>query len=113
MTRRPSSMRLVMATKSDRDDYMLREVTLGEDGGLTIAGHDMGRGVEGAFGSFEYEFSRRLSATEVDTLRKVLGIPAHGDLLQAIDDGFGSTDELEDFVGQMGIPGTFWSRIGD
>lgn len=92
---------------------MWRAVTLTDDGGVAILGHDLGRGVERIFGCREYEFERRLSAAEVSTLRKLLAVARDGDLLAAIGTRFQSTDELETFAEENGIAGEFWNRIGD
>lgn len=90
-----------------------RAVTLTDEGGLAVVGHDLGPGVERSWGCHEYEFERRLSPAEVTTLRHLLTLPADGDLLAAIGERFTSTSELESFAEGHGITGAFWSRTGD
>lgn len=104
---------LVLTDVRDDRGTMWRAVTLTEDGGLAILGHDLGPGVEQFWGCSEYEFERRLSAAEVTTLRELLTVPVGGDLLAAIGDRFASTSDLESFAEGHGIAGEFWSRTGD
>jgi hypothetical protein len=104
---------LVMKNVTAEDDTMWRAVTLEADGGLSIEGHDLGRDVEQFFGCREYEFARRLSRQETAVLRGLLGVKRRGDLLAAVAERFRATVELERFVQQHGIEGTFWSRTGD
>ncbi len=104
---------LVLTDVRDEDGTMWRAITLTEDGGLAIVGHDYGTGVERIFGCKEYEFERRLSASEVVTLRQLLAVPTDGDLLAAIRSQFPSTHDLESFTEEHGIPGEMWNRIGD
>ena len=61
-----------------------RAVTLTEDGGLAIQGHDLGRGVKASFGCSESEFERRLSAQGAEALRELLAVPSGVDRLAAI-----------------------------
>ncbi|HET6627652.1 MAG TPA: hypothetical protein VFG63_14775 [Nocardioidaceae bacterium] len=103
---------LVLVDVRDADGTMWRAVTLTEDGGLAILGHDIGPGIERIFGGSEYEFERRLSAAEVSTLHQLLDVAADGDLLTAIHDRFRSTRDLETFAEEHGIAGQFWNRIG-
>ena len=103
---------LVLTDVKDENGTMWREVSLTDDGGLVIRGHDVGPGVEQAFGFQEYEFERRLSSTEVSTLRGLLSV-SDGDLLDTIRQRFARTNELERFAEEHGIEGEFWSRIGD
>lgn len=92
---------------------MWRAVSLIEDGGLAILGHDLGPGVERIFGCREYEFERRLSAADVSSLRRLLSVAPDGDLLAAIGERFESTRDLEALAEEHSIPGEFWNRIGD
>jgi hypothetical protein len=82
-------------------------------GRLSIEGHDLGPGVEEYFGCSEYEFTRSLDAAETTALRELLGVPDGGDLLAAVRARFASAHELEEFLKEHGIAGTFWNRIGD
>lgn len=104
---------LVLTNVRDEDGTIRRAVSLTEDGGLVMLGHDVGPGVERIFGCGEYEFEHRLSAAEVSTLRRLLGVATDGDLLAAIGDRFASTRGLEAFAQEHGITGEFWNRIGD
>lgn len=104
---------LVLTDVRDEDGTMWRAVSLIEDGGLAILGHDLGPGVERIFGCREYEFERRLSAADVSSLRRLLSVAPDGDLLAAIGERFESTRDLEAFAEEHSILGEFWNRIGD
>ena len=104
---------LVLRDVRDENGSSRREVRLSDDGGLAILGHDLGRGAEGIFGeNDEYEFQRRLSPTETRALRRLLGVATDGDLLDAIESRFTSTNDLETFLVESALPGEFWNRIG-
>jgi hypothetical protein len=103
---------LVMESTSDSRGTVWRAVHLAK-GRISIEGHDLGHGVEEFFGSSEYEFRRSLDTAETTALRGLLGVPHRGDLLAAIRDRFASTHELEEFLKEHGVAGTFWSRVGD
>jgi len=110
--RRPAT--LVMTDSTDDDDgTMWRGVTLGRDGALTIAGHDIGPGVEQFFGCREYEFTRRFSRQETIAVCRLLGINRKRDLLAGIKERFSSTTQLEQALARQGLTGEFWSRTGD
>jgi hypothetical protein len=109
--RRPAT--LVMRDSTDDDGTMWRAVTLGGDGTLTIAGHDVGPGVEQFFGCREYEFTRRFSKQETIAVCRLLGIDRKRDLLAGITERFASTTELEQRLASQGLAGEFWSRTGD
>lgn len=96
----------------DADGLMWRAVTLSGDG-LAIVGHDLGEGVERAFGCREYEFERHLPVDEVSTLRGLLGLSVSDDLLAELVERFPSTHQLETFVTAHGLGADFWSRSGD
>lgn len=106
--------RWVVLTDLRTDDGTTwRAVGLTDEGGLTITGHDLGPGVERILGWTEYEFERRLTPDETTGLRRLLGVAPVADLLAAIAERFASTCELEAYAQAHGLPGTFWSRIGD
>lgn len=99
-----------------RDDrgYTWRGVSLSEDGSLAIEGQDLGKIPEGFWGEYEYEFSRTLSPAETATLRGLLHVPDGGDLVAVLAERFTTSSTIEAFVVQEhGIPGQFWSRVGD
>src|SRR5689334_10332718 len=100
---------LVMTSVRDAKGLMHREVRLVPGGGLAIAGHDLGPGVEGALGVEEYEFERTLDAESVRQLVAALG---GGDVLELVGERFTSTFELERFLEQHGIASSFWNRMG-
>ncbi len=103
---------LILVDIKDEDGSMWRAVTITDDGGLAIVGHDLGHGVERTLGFSEYEFERRLSPAEVTTLRELLAV-SDGDLLAAVRSRFPTTGDLESFVTENGIAGEFWNSIGD
>lgn len=109
----PQRTTLVLADVRDEDGTRWRAVSLTEDGGLAVLGHDLGPGVEAFYGCAEYEFERRLSRAEAGELRTLLGLPAGGDLLTAIEARFPSTSLLEEYLVECDLPGRFWSRVGD
>jgi hypothetical protein len=103
---------LVMESTNDDKGSVMRRVHLA-GGCLSIEGHDLGSGVEEFFGHSEYEFRRSLSKAETTALRERLGVPRRDGLLAAIEDRFRTTHELEQFLEEHGLSGTFWSRVGD
>lgn len=108
----PTSSILVMTDTEDDDGTMWRAVVLYSDGCLAIQGFDTGPGVQRAFGTDEYEFARDLSSTEVARFRSLLGIGEGDDLLGAIRERFGTTAELDEYLSDNGMPGSFgeWKR---
>lgn len=113
LRRDPAESTLVLTDVRDADGTRWRAVSLAPDGSLAIRGHDLGPGVERVLGCHEYEFERRLSAADVAALRALLAVPEDGDLLRAIGGCFARAGELESFVQDQGIPGKFWSRLGN
>jgi hypothetical protein len=103
---------LVMENRTDDDGSVVRRVHLTR-GCLSIEGHDLGPGVEKFFGCSEYEFLRSLHRAETTALRELLGVSRRGDLLSVIEERFDSTHELERFLEEHGLSGTFWNRVGD
>ena len=103
---------VVLIDAKEQGGTVWRAVTLTEDGGLAIRGHDLGPRVEDFFGCSEYEFERRLSAQEVGALCEILVVPTGVDLLAVIAERFPDTSDLEKFVKEHDIEGQFWSRIG-
>lgn len=104
---------LVLRDRRDESGVSWRGVTLLDDGGLEISGHDLGAAVEGHWGYDEYEFSRRLTHSEVARLRALLGVGSGDDLLATIRSRFPETSALEAFLHHNEIAGQFWSRVGD
>ena len=104
---------VVLTDAKDQGGPVWRAVTLTEDGGLALRGHDLGPRVEDFFGCSEYEFERRLSALEVGALCEILVVPTGVDLLGVIAERFPDTSDLEKYTKEHGIEGQFWSRIGD
>jgi hypothetical protein len=104
---------LVVRDTTDELGTMWRAVRLHGNGMLSILGHDIGPGVEEVFGCREYEFARQLSKQETATLRTAMGLPRRGDLLAAITTRFATTQELEQFLAEHDIRGSFWNRVGE
>lgn len=104
---------LVLADHQDEDGSLWRTITI-EDGGFVLSGHDVGPGVERVLGCREYEFERRLSAAETTRFRALLLADAGPQaLLDAVAERFDSIDELEAFLGEHDLEGTFWSQLGE
>ena len=82
------------------------------DGGLVIAGHDLGPDVQRVFGFDEYEFHRTVDPAGVRQLRLAAGL-GDGPLVPALEERFAGTRAVEVFLAAQGIPTKFWSRIGD
>ncbi len=106
---------LVLADLSDEDGTLWRAITV-DEGSFILSGHDTGPGVERILGCREYEFERTLSPEETTQLRNLLGVPEGApdvDLLTSVADRFDSTDELDAFLEEHGIDGSFWSQLGE
>jgi hypothetical protein len=104
---------VVLTDLTDERGTVWRAVTLTDDDGLALCGHDLGRGVRSVFGVGEYEFERRLSPRETEALGELLKVPTGGDLLAGIAARFPAGGGLEAFLKEHGIDGRFWSRLGD
>ena len=105
-------MSLDLESYHDDRGTVRRSLSLRSDGGLELTGHDMGGGVESAFGFSEYEFVRTLNAEAVKQLTTKAGLGS-GPLLLAIRDRFATSTDLEKYLAEQEIESTFWSRIGD
>jgi hypothetical protein len=113
ISRRRQEKTVVVTDTQDEQGSMWRAIRLDRKGSLAIVGHDAGSGVEESFGRREYEFVRQLTKRETAQLRRLLGVGRRGDLLASIRERFPETHELESFIKDHGISGTFWNRLGD
>lgn len=104
---------IVMLNQRDEDGLMLRVIGLDPKGQLIVSGHDIGPGVERFFGMEQYEFERTYSAAETLQVCELLAVPDVDQLLEAIQQRFASTRELEAHLAEHGLEGDFWSRVGD
>lgn len=102
-----------MLERRDELGTMYRAIEYRADGTLLIIGADYGDGVAQVFGLPGYDFFRKFSVSEVARLVELMGEPDDVDLREAITSHFGSTDELERFATEHGIPGTFTSWNSD
>ena len=82
---------------------------------LVFSGRDFGAGVEGIFGSREYEWYWTLEADSIAALRKALELRSDSCLLTALEERFGgdAAADLQPFLDSNEIAYEFWSRIGD
>ncbi len=103
----PTSRILVLRDTEDDDGTMWRAVVHYADGCLAIQGFDTGPGVQRVHDADGHEFARDLSAAETGRLRELLGVVDGGDLLSAIEQRFTTTAELEEYLDDAGIAGTF------
>lgn len=103
---------LVLTDTRDEGGTTWRAVTLRADDSLTVRGQDLGPAVERHFGSSEHEFARSWSVEETARLAAALDVGVD-DLLRAIGERFAHTHELERYARDQGLPGSFWSRVGD
>lgn len=103
---------LVLADHTDEDGSLWRAISV-EDGGFVLSGHDTGPGVERVLGCREYEFERRLSAEETAKLRTLLLVETAQELVEAVAHRFDAIEELEAFLADHEIDGTFWSQLGE
>jgi hypothetical protein len=108
----PARQTLVMTSTHDEDGLVHRAVHLEPDGSLAIVGHDIGPGVERILGLEEYEFRRSLAPEQTEQLRDLLD--ARGaDLLAVIEQRFANTAELERFIAEHDLSGSFWNWMTD
>lgn len=103
---------LVLADHSDEDGTLWRAISV-EDGGFVLSGHDAGPSVERVLGCREYEFERRLSADDTTRFRALLLVDTAQELVDAVAQRFDAIEELEEFLAEHGIDGTFWSQLGE
>jgi len=110
-----STREVVLVSARDADGSMHRSVALTEAGDLVLTGHDLGPGVERAFGDGldEYEFVRTVRAEHVPAVLAALGAADPEQLLGEIAARFTSrSPDLERFWRDHHIPSEFWSRVG-
>lgn len=91
--------------------------TLTADGGITIEGQDLGRGVEEAYGEglTEYEWVWAVAPADVTAAVAALGGEPGDDplaVLAAWMEGHGGLDPGI-ALREAAVPVEFWSRIGD
>jgi hypothetical protein len=105
--------------RDQRDDQGTRHLTASRDprGGIRIDGHDLGRGVEVAFGAdlSEYEWSWVIEPEAVSSAVIALGGRDGDDplkLLVAWSAAHGGADPGS-HLRDAGVPVAFWNRIGD
>ncbi len=106
---------LVLADHTDEDGTLWRAITV-DEGSFILSGHDTGPGVERILGCSEYEFERTLSPDETLKLRRLLGVSVeaiNAELLAAVAHRFDSIEQLEAFLEEHEIDGSFWSQLGE
>jgi hypothetical protein len=107
---------LVLRDEVSANDRRHLSVSLHDDGALRIDGHDLGDGVERAFGAGirEYEWITEIAAADLPRLVAALGGAPGAAILELIrtrclvDPAF-----LEASIKQAGITPRFWSRTGE
>jgi hypothetical protein len=107
---RKTSTILVFTDTEVADGTTWRAVVLYADGCLSVQGFDTRPGAPGEPGGEQHEFARNLSPAETDRLRGLLGLADGDDLLAEIGRRFTTTAELEDYLQNEGVPGTFTER---
>ena len=101
--------------RNQRDEYGLRylDATLNENGDIVIEGQDLGKGVEEAFSSSEYEWTWTIKSNHIHLLKKALG--GTNDILDALEKEYSglNASKLYEFLENNKIPIESYSRIGD
>lgn len=92
------------------DGTMWRAVVHYADGCLAVQGFDTRSAAPGEHGVEQHEFARNLSPAETDRLRGLLGVADGDDLLAELGRRFTTTAELEEYLKDEGVPGTFTER---
>lgn len=86
-------------------------------GDVVIEGQDVGVFVEDAFGqgASEYEWSYTLKASDESKICIALGGVDDEDVLQLLEEQFlgEKAAGLVTVLKKKGVPGNFWSRVGD
>ena len=108
---------LVLRNQRDADGFRGLEASRRQDGGIRIDGHDLGRGVEGAFGAgmSEYEWCWVIEPDAVPATVAALDGREGDDplrLLEAWSIAHGGVDPGS-HLRDAGVPIAFWNRIGD
>ena len=93
------------------------EASLREDGGISIVGQDLGVGVERAFGEglTEYEWAWVVQPNDVPAAVEALGGRKGDDplrVLAAWSSAHGG-DDPGSHLKEVGVPISFWNRVGD
>lgn len=104
--------RVVLRSQRDADGSRHLEARLTTGGDLVVEGHDLGPGVERAFGAghTEYEWCHTVRAEHVPELVAVLG--GAGDVL-ALLEARGAESLARSLPPTGPVPAGFWSRVGD
>jgi hypothetical protein len=111
------SEQIVLRDLTDAGGRRFLEARRREDGGISIAGQDLGLGVERAFGQglTEYEWAWEIGPQDVPAAIEALGGHAGDDplrVLAAWSAAHGGEDPGSHLKG-AGVPVGFWSRVGD
>ena len=93
--------------------YRFLGAEIKDNGDLVFEGQDLGSGVEGTFGSSEYEWYWTVKAPDISKLRNAIG--GKGNILKILEKRFGDEKAagLYEFMQEHNIPFESWSRIGD
>jgi hypothetical protein len=115
----PDSWRRIVVLRDETygQDRRSLEAYVQPNGDFVIDGQDLGSLVEQVFGEGirEYEWIRTVPAAEVPRLCELLGAPAHGNVLDALEAWLTRHEprQLEQLIQEQGISNTFWTRMGD
>jgi len=84
-----------------------------QNGDLVIAGQDIGSGVEGIFGSSEYEWFLTIKSENRQKLADAFDEQGH--ILDLLQKNFSheKAADLDGFLKKNDIAFEFWSRVGD
>lgn len=115
--RRSPTGNVVLRDESDERGTRFLGASLRADGAVVIEGHDLGRGVEGFFGSglTEYEWAWTISAEDVPRLRTALGGKRDADVLDLLAARFAAPNagNLTSFLKEHDVSYAVWSRVGE
>ena len=103
--------RSVTLRRTEDADGVRNLVAYLDKSGLVIEGHDLGRGVEKAYGAVEYEWTWTVASEHLGALEEFLGGPILK-VLKAKYSGENAAD-LYSALRDSGVPVGGGSRIGD
>jgi hypothetical protein len=109
----PMTRKVVLRNVKNHLGTRYLDASLTPEGDLVIAGQDLGKGVEQAFGCQEYEWAWTIRAPDIAALLQAMGTTT--DVLSALKERFSGEKAagIGSFLEAHAIPHDFWSRIGD
>jgi ADP-ribosylglycohydrolase len=106
--------RVCLRVEHNSEGSRYLDAYLDNEGALRLDGHDLGPGTALISSDGEYEYFKKIAATDIPALLELLKAPAGADILDVLEVNWSGSEsyELERLVGESGIPVEFTSWSG-